>query len=93
MRIRPDKVHDLARQIVEMMAEHPKVHLESSEDALRVAIGSVILDDLKEEEEIDAEVDALMSAHAREMEQADMDAHSLRMKFKQQIAKQRGFTL
>jgi hypothetical protein len=93
MRIRPDKVHDLARQIVAMMVDHPDVHLESPPDAVRVAVGSVILDDLKEEEDIDREVDALMTQHARQMEQADMDAYDMRLKFKQQIAKQRGFIL
>jgi hypothetical protein len=93
MRIRPDKVHDIAAQVVEMMTDHPNIHLESSADAVRVAVGRVILDNLKEEEEIDAEVDALMSEHASQMEKANMDAYDMRMKFKKQIAKQRGFTL
>lgn len=93
MRLKQDKVHDLAHKIVDMLREHPEIHLESGEDALRIAIGSVILDDLEEEADIDREVDALLAQHSRQMQQADMDPHEMRTKFKRQIAKQRGFTL
>ena len=93
MRLRQDKIHDLADQIVSMLREHPKVHLQATEDALRVAIGSGILDNLNEEADIDREVDDLMDQHADQIEEADLDAHALRMKFKREIAKQRGFIL
>lgn len=93
MRLRPDKIHDLADQIVAMMREHPKVSLNASEDALRVAIGSVITDNLREEEAIDREADALLEANAREIADGDLDTHTLRQKFRSQIARQRGFTL
>lgn len=93
MRIRPDKIHDLAAQVVAMMAAHPAVELVAPPDAVRVAVGSSIQSNLEAEEEIDREVDALMREHARQIDQQDMDADSLRHRFKQQIARQRGFTL
>ena len=93
MRLRQDKIHDLAGQIVALLRDHPQVSVLAGEDALRVAIGSVILDDLKEEEDIDREADALLAANAKQIAQGDLDTHALRMKFRQEIARQRGFIL
>ena len=53
MRMSPEKVKDLADQIVAMMAEHAQVHLNEDANALKVAIGGVILDDLEEEDDIE----------------------------------------
>ncbi len=93
MRMSQEKVRDLARQIHVLLREHPKVELLAPEDAIRVAIGSAILDDLEEEEDIDREVDELLRQHSREIEQGDMDLVQLRLKFKQEIARRRGFIL
>lgn len=93
MRLRPEKVHDLADQVLQMMKSHPKVHLQAADDALRVAIGSVITDDLREEEDIEAEVDELVAQNARIMDQQGIDPFAMRQKFKREIAKRRGFVL
>jgi len=93
MRMRPEKIQDLASKVVEMLREDPRVELLASENAIRVAVGSAIRDDLQEEDEIDHEVEKLLSRHAREIEKEDMDLIELRLKFKKQIAKQRGFII
>lgn len=93
MRMRPDKIQDLASKVVEMLREDPRVELLATENAIRVAVGSAIRDDLQEEDEIDLEVEKLLSRHAREIEKEDMDLSELRLKFKKQIAKQRGFII
>lgn len=93
LRIRPDKIRDLAEQVVEMVEANPKLSLNAPHDAVRVAVASAIRSNLEEEDDIDREVDALMREHGRQIEQQDMDAEQLRHKFKTQIARQRGFTL
>ncbi len=93
MRFGSDKVHDLARQVLELLREDPEVEFSSGEDAIRVAIGSAILDDLDEESEIDHEVDALLDQHAEAIDREDMDVGALRKKFKGQIARKRGFVV
>lgn len=93
MRMSPDKVKDLAAQIVQMMDEHPRVHLQAEPKALQVVVGSVLLDDLREEEDIEDEVDDLLRRHGREIEQGDLDVESLRQKFRREIARRRGFVL
>lgn len=93
MRMSPEKVKDLAARIVEMMAANEKIHLNEDETALKVIIGSVILDDLEEEDDIEREVDALLQKHARDIDQGDIDVEILRKKFRTEIAKRRGVVL
>jgi hypothetical protein len=93
MRFSQEKVKDLARQIADALSEHPSVTLAESETALAVEIGSVILDDLQEEDDIDAEAEALLRKHAADIEAQDLDVEALRLKFRRQIARQRGFVL
>lgn len=93
MRFSQEKVKDLSRQVVAMMEDHPKVTLQENPDAVAVAIGSVILDDLQEEDDIDREVDDLLRRHASDIESGDLDVETLRLKFRRQIARERGFVL
>jgi hypothetical protein len=89
----PEKVKDLADQIVAMMAAHAQVHLNEDANALKVAIGGVILDDLEEEDDIDREVDELVRKHARDIDEGDIDVDLLRKKFRSEIARRRGVIL
>jgi len=88
-----EKVKDLAAQIVEMLDQHPQIHLNERSEAVQVAVGSAILDDLREEEEIDDEVEALLREHAGDIDRENMDHEMLRQKFRSQIARERGFIL
>jgi hypothetical protein len=93
MRMAPEKVKDLAAKIVAMMREHEGIHLKEDETALRVIVGSVILDDLQEEDDIDREVDDLIRQHASDINAEDLDVEMLRRKFRLEIARRRGVVL
>jgi len=93
MRMAPAKVKDLASSIVSMMQEHDGIHLNEDETALRVIVGSVILDDLEEEDDIDREVDDLIRQHSAEIDSEDLDVEMLRRKFRSEIARRRGVVL
>ena len=93
MRMSPEKVKDLAAQIVEMFEKHAGVHLNEDRDAVRVTVGSVILDDLREEEDIEREVDELIRRHSSDIDQGDLDVEILRRKFRSEIARRRGVVL
>jgi len=93
MRMAPEKVKDLAASIVEMMRDHDGINLNEDETALRVIVGSVILDDLQEEDDIDREVDDLIRQHAADINAEDLDVETLRRKFRYEIARRRGVVL
>jgi hypothetical protein len=58
-----------------------------------VIVGSVILDDLQEEDDIDREVDDLIRQHASDINAEDLDVEMLRRKFRLEIARRRGVVL
>ena len=93
MRMAPEKVKDLAASIVAMMLDHDGINLNEDETALRVIVGSVILDDLQEEDDIDREVDDLIRQHASDINAEDLDVETLRRKFRLEIARRRGVVL
>jgi hypothetical protein len=93
MRMAPEKVKDLAASIVAMMLDHDGINLNEDETALRVIVGSVILDDLQEEDDIDREVDDLIRQHAADINAEDLDVETLRRKFRYEIARRRGVVL
>ncbi len=93
MRMRQEKIQDLASRVTELLRQNSQVVFLASESAVRVAIGSAIRDDLEEEDEINREVEELLNRHARQIENEDMDLSELRLKFKRQIARQRGFII
>lgn len=93
MRLRPEKIHDLASQIVDLLKSHPRIHPQTNDDDLRVVLGSILRDNLEEEDAIEREVDDLMEQNRREIERQGLDPHALRLKFKREIAKRRGFVL
>lgn len=93
MRMAPGKVKDLAASIVGMMLDHDGIHLNEGETALRVIVGSVILDDLQEEDDIDREADDLIRQHAADIDAEDLDVETLRRKFRSEIARRRGVVL
>lgn len=91
MRFSQDKIHSLADQIVDMLAEDPEAEFLAPENELRLAVAGAIAADLREEDEIEAEVDEVLAEHEREIELERMDAKLLRAKIKREIARKRGF--
>ena len=91
MRFSQDKIHSLADQIVAMLREDLEAEFLAPENEIELAIASAIAADLREEDEIDAEVDEVLAEHEREIEVEGMDSKLLRAKIKRQIARKRGF--
>lgn len=93
MRFSQDKIHSLAYQIVDMLSEDLEAEFLAPENELRLAVAGAIAADLREEEEIEAEVDEVLAEHEREIEMERMDSKLLRAKIKRQIARKRGFKI
>jgi len=93
MRLTRNKVHSLAEKIVAMLDEDPEAEYLTSRPDVESAIAGAILADLEEEEEIDGEVEEMLSEYQRQIEGQGMDAELLRRKFKDQLAKKRGFVV
>ena len=93
MRLSKHKIEYLSDKILKMIQEHGQIHILANADLVTRAIDDVIFENIKEEDEIDAEVDALLKQNYNEIKAMEMDVGALRNKMKREIARKRGFTL
>ena len=68
-------------------------HILANEDLLVRAVDDAIMENMQAEDEIDAEVEGLISQNVEEIRAMDMDVGALRNKMKREIARKRNFTL
>ena len=93
MKLSQNKIEYLADRLLTLLQEHDRIHLLSNVDTVWKTMADTIYGNLREEEEIDQEVDALIERHKGEIRGLEMDVADLRRKFKREVAKKRGFTL
>ena len=93
MRLSPNKIDFLAEKVLEMIERTPVVHIQTNSDLVYRVIADTFFDDMRAEEDIEAEVDELLKEHRGEIQAMDMDYGALRAKMKREIAKKHGFTL
>jgi hypothetical protein len=93
LRLSKHKIEYLSDKILKMIQENGQIHIISNADLVTRAIDDVIFENMKEEDEIDAEVDALLKQNYNEIKAMEMDVGALRNKMKREIARKRGFTM
>jgi hypothetical protein len=93
VRLSPNKIEYLADRVLLLIQEHPKVHIAANVETVHKTIGDTIFANMREEDEIEAEVDELLRLHKAEIQVMEMDLTDLRRKFKREVAKRRGFVL
>lgn len=93
MRLTPNKIEHLAHKLLQLCQQNRQVHVTGTADLVVRTIEDVIFDDMRREEEIDEQVDALIQKHKSEIQTLEMDMGALRNKFKREIAKKQGFVL
>lgn len=93
MRLSPNKIDFIAEKVLEMIERTPEVHIQTNPDLVYRVIADTFFDDMRAEEEIDAEVDALLKTHTTEIRAMDMDYGALRAKMKRELCKKKGFVL
>ncbi len=93
MRLSKYKIEYLSDKILRMMQEHPEMHPNENTDLVNRAIDDAIFENMRQEEEIDDEVEALVFQNKNEISAMDMDVGALRNKLKRELARKKGFTL
>lgn len=93
LRLSKHKIEHLSDKVLKMIQEHGQIHILSNADLVTRAVDDVIYENLKGEDEIDAEVDALLKENYNEIKAMEMDIGALRNKMKREIARKRGYIL
>ena len=93
MRLSKHKIEHLSDKILQMLQEHPKMHPNENIDLVTRAVDDAIYENMKAEEEIDDEVEALVFQNKNEISAMDMDVGALRSQLKRELSRKKGFIL
>ena len=93
MRLKPEKVEDLCRQITEALKRDTRVKFLGSAEQVELAIRKLFLADLQREEGLMAEVDKIMDANRSKIAGKNIDVQIMRRKIRGQLARQRKIVL
>ena len=95
MRLSEDKVRRIAERVVDEMQERDLVSYVSNDPSARVArvkvVYEIIMADLSAEEQINEEVERVLSTYSRTLRASERDI--LYRKHKEEIARRRNFEL
>lgn len=93
MRLKPEKIEDLARKIVDEMKNNPEVLLRVPEEEIFHEIKNIIIMDLEREDKLEEEVHQILKQHMNRVYHEDISYTNLVRKAKKQLAKERGLIL
>ena len=93
MRLSKHKIEYLSDKILKLVQDHPRIHLAATADLLTRAVDDAIYLNLRAEDDLDAEVEALIGENRNEIRAMEMDVGALRNKIKRELARKRKFTL
>ncbi|MDD5720770.1 MAG: DUF507 family protein, partial [Candidatus Krumholzibacteria bacterium] len=78
MRLSANKIEYLADRILDLLQESDLIHLSANVEAVWKTDADTIFADMREEADIDAEVEALLAKHKYEIQNLEMDVSDLR---------------
>ena len=93
MRLSKHKIEYLSDKILKMIQDHAEIHIISNTDLVARAASEAIFENLQIEQEIDDEVEALLTQNYNEIRAMEMDVGALRNKMKRELARKKNFTL
>ncbi len=93
VRLSKHKIEHLSDRILKMIQEHPSIHIISNNDLVTRSIDGAIFGNMREEDDIDEEVDAIMRQNIHEIKAEEMDVGALRNKIKREMCRKHGFIL
>lgn len=93
MRLKPEKIEDLARKIIAELKNHPEVLFRVPEEEVFHEIKNIIIMDLEREDKLEEEVRQLLKQHMNRVYREDISYMNLVRKAKKQLARDRGLVL
>ena len=93
MRLRPEKVEDLSRQIIKALKADDRVAFEGKAEEVERAVRSVFLADLRREDALMEEVERLIEQHRDKIAGKNVDMQVMRRKIRDQLIRERRMIL
>jgi hypothetical protein len=89
--MRSVEIERLADSLLAAALKQEFVHAKAPEQRLRTRIAELIAENLRQEQQLEAEAEKLAATHARQM--AGMDQRKIIQGIKERLARERGFSL
>jgi len=93
MRLKPEKIEQLAELVYETLAANSEVRLSGEKKDVVFQIGKAITEDLKIEEEIEVEARKLLEQHENELRRTGVRFDQAIWKMKKKLAQDKGFVI
>lgn len=93
MKLKEDQVARICRTILGRWKEKGLVRPKADDDLLAAKMAGAVMKDLRREEELDREVEALIDRHAREMADSQASSRIMFQKIKERLARERKIVL
>jgi hypothetical protein len=93
MRINENKIAVLGKEIGAKMHSSKGITFNVTLEVLENKIASVILENMKQEDEIEKEARSILEKHQKEIQDGSLDHYSLLKKVKDRLIKQKGFVI
>jgi hypothetical protein len=91
MRINEVEIRHLAQGVIEVLREQGFVRFKVDEKTLVQRVTTLLIDNFKQEQELEEEAERLAEKHGRQI--TGMDHHKIIQGIKTRLAKERGFAL
>jgi len=93
MRLSEPKIRHVSEKMAAWLAARDDVQVRKNKEALALELATVIRDELRLEDELDAEVEKVLGLYKQHIESENMDLDVLRRRIKRQLAKEKGIVL
>jgi hypothetical protein len=91
MRLSEDRIHSIASQVAEHLTKQKMIQFKGLRSRLVTLIERVILQDLKIEDEINAEVERMIESMKRKIPRGSAEWNSIFFQKKEELARRRNY--
>ncbi len=93
MKLRRDYIDSLSKLIVDRLVEKGHLQPKVEHAAVQAFISQAIIDDLKIEDDLDAEVRKILEGYTQQMRQQKIEYHEMFQMIKRKLIKERNLVL
>ena len=93
MKVREEHIHRICRTILSRWKEKGLIRPKADDDILLGKMVSEVMADFRREEELDREVEAILTKHSGEMARSQASSYLMFRKIKERLARERKIVL
>jgi hypothetical protein len=93
MKLRRDYIEFISRKLVEHLVDNECIALKADAKTVEAKISQTIIDDLRVEDELDAEVRKILEGYADQMRRQKIEYHEMFQMVKRKLIKERNLVL